>query len=283
MKTLMKAFLLFCCAVPALAASGPARAGEVSRHALGDWTVYCFNEGDRDSREEIITLTDRAEALKAAPGWNRSGMNFFALDAGADKLLIDAGNTGANTRDMLAQAGIAAEAVTDILLTHMHRDHIGGLLDEGGKAVFPKATLHVAKEEAAYWRGRAEAADRVLAAYADRLDLFEQNRQIGPATSIPAFGHTPGHTAFRAQNGGQSLLFWGDITHVNAQFADPGVYLSYDVDAQTALATRRKLMAELAESGEAVAGAHIPSPGIGRIAKGDKAGEDYRFTPLPPQ
>ena len=61
-KTLLKTLLLFCCAVPAFAASGPARAGDVSRHALGDWTIHCFSEGDRDSREEIITLTDRAEA-----------------------------------------------------------------------------------------------------------------------------------------------------------------------------------------------------------------------------
>ena len=283
MKTLLKTLLLFCCAVQALAVPGPARAGDVSRHALGGWVVYCFSEGDRDSREEIITLTDRAKALKATPGWNRTGMNFFVLDTGASKVLIDAGNTGANTRALLAQAGIVPEAVTDVLLTHMHRDHIGGLLDANGGAVFPKATLHVAREEAAYWRGRAEAADRVLTAYANRLDLFEQNRQIGPVASIPAFGHTPGHTVFRVQSNGQRLLFWGDITHVRAQFADPGVYLSYDVDARAALATRRKLLAQLAESGEAVAGAHIPSPGIGRIAKEDKAGEDYRFTPLPPQ
>ena len=284
----MKLLTMTCLAflLPALGAVCPARAGSMSRHALGEYTVYCFNEGDSAAGEEKIRLPEGSERLKAQTDWNKSGMNFFVVDTGKGKMLIDAGNAGENTKNMLAEIGIGTEAITDILLTHMHPDHIRGLLDAAGNPVFPKAGLRVAREEAEYWRdtarsgGNFDLARRVLAAYGDRVDLFEQNRQVGEAESIPAFGHTPGHTAFRVRSAGQSLVFWGDITHVTAQFTDPAVYLVYDVDAPRALDTRRRMLAQLAESGEAVAGAHIPAPGIGRIAKADGG---YRFTPGLPE
>ena len=262
--------------------SSPAKAVGVTDYTLGDHRVFCFSEGDRATAFEKITLPEKSAALRAQAGANASGMNFFVVASGDECYLIDAGNSGNTTVALLEQAGIRPEQITHILLTHMHPDHIRGLLTAEGQAVFPGAVLHVAREEAVYWSdpaqksGNFDRARQVLAVYGKRLDCFAQNSVIRFITSIPAFGHTPGHTAFRLNGEGKSLVFWGDIVHVPIQFADPEIFLSYDVDAQQAIATRKRLMTQLAQSGDFIAGAHILAPGIGRL---EAAGEGYRFVP----
>ncbi|MBQ6668577.1 MAG: MBL fold metallo-hydrolase [Deltaproteobacteria bacterium] len=262
--------------------SALAKAAGVTDYTLGSYRVFCFSEGDRATAFEKITLPEKSAALRTQAGANASGMNFFVVASGNERYLIDAGNAGETTVTLLEQAGIHPGQITHILLTHMHPDHIRGLLSVEGQAVFPNATLHVAREEAAYWSnpaqkgGNFERARQVLAVYGKRLDCFAQNSVIGIAASIPAFGHTPGHTAFRLGGEGKNLVFWGDIVHVPIQFADPEVFLSYDVDAPQAIATRKRLMAQLAQSGDFIVGAHILAPGIGRL---EAAGEGYRFVP----
>lgn len=250
-----------------------------------DWSRYrvlCFSEGDRATGFEKITVPEKSAALRAQKEANASGMNFFVVVSGGEYYLIDAGNAGKTTVALLEEAQIRPGQITHILLTHMHPDHIRGLLTAEGDAVFPNAVLHVAREEAAYWSdpaqkgGNFERARQVLAVYGNRLDLFAQNSVIGIAASIPAFGHTPGHTAFRLNGEGKNLVFWGDIVHVPIQFADPEIFLSYDVDAPQAIATRKRLMAQLAQSGDFIVGAHILAPGIGKL---EAAGEGYRFVP----
>ena len=262
--------------------SAPARAAGVKDYSLGGYRVFCFSEGDRATAFEKITLPEKSAALGTQAGANASGMNFFVVASGGEHYLIDAGNAGKTTVALLEQAQIRPGQITHIFLTHMHPDHIRGLLTAEGQAVFPNATLHVAQEEAAYWSdpaqkgGNFDRVRQVLTVYGNRLDRFAQNSVIGIAASIPAFGHTPGHTAFRLGGGGKNLVFWGDIVHVPIQFADPEIFLSYDVDAPQAIATRKRLMAQLAQSGDFIIGAHILAPGIGRL---EVAGNGYRFVP----
>ena len=262
--------------------AGPLGAAGVTSYNFGDYRVLCFSEGDGEIGFEKITVPDKFLALRAQKGANANGMNFFVVVSGHEHYLIDAGNAGETTAALLEQAQIRPEQITHILLTHMHPDHIRGLLTATGRAVFPNAILHVAQEEAAYWNnspqtgGNFDRARQVLEVYGNRLDRFEQNSIIGIAISIPAFGHTPGHTAFRLDGESKNLVFWGDIVHVPIQFADPEIFLSYDVDAPQAIATRKRLMAQLAQSGDLIAGAHILAPGIGRL---EAAGDGYRFVP----
>lgn len=276
--------IIACAALLVLFSAASLQAEEVSRHQLGDYTVICLNESSGTLDEPIVKLpagVRRADLEKIA-NWNQGGMNYFVLDTGKDKFLFDAGNPGGNTVKMLAKAGIAPGEISFVFLTHMHPDHIGGLVDDSGRKVFPKAKMYIAKEEAAYWGDPAQSgewfdlAKGVLSAYEADIILFSQNQKLQGVESIPTFGHTPGHTAYRLISQGKSLFIWGDILHIDAQFAKPDIYLTFDVNPTEAVQTRKQLMKQLAETREPIAGMHILAPAVGSLQK-DGAG--YRFVP----
>lgn len=259
-------------------------AGEVYRYKLGDYEVIALNDRVMTHNEANVKLDDAAKlsGLKKTQGWNEGGLNYFVVDTGKQKILFDAGLPGGNTVKMLAQANIKAEEVNIIFITHMHGDHIGGLLDENGKPVFTKAKIYISQEEAAYWSDTSrsgagfDTARSVLAVYKSNLTLFSQNRKIEGIESIPTFGHTPGHTSYRIASKGQSLYIWGDLMHVKAQFVNPDVYMTYDVDPMQVVKTRKQVLNQLAESGEAFSGMHIAPPVTGKIKK---SGDGYEFVP----
>ncbi len=277
-KTVFIAFLFLALSAGALHAEG------VFRQTLGEYSVICINEDGMTLGDAILKTpaTANPAELQKTPKWNQGGLNYFVVDAGARKMLFDAGNPGGNTPKMLAKAGIAPDDIDIIFLTHMHPDHLGGLLDADGKKVFPKAKVYIAKEEAEYWGEPSrkgewfDLARKTLAAYQADIALFEPNQSMDAVTAIPTPGHTPGHTSFRVTSGGQSLLIWGDILHTAIQFVDPEIYVTFDVDPKQAIETRKQILRRQAESGEPVAGAHILAPGIGAIQKAEKG---YAFAP----
>lgn len=278
----MKSLKIFtCAALLVLFGAGSLHAEEISRHQLGDYVIICLNEDGGKLDEEIVQLPPGLR-VRQAENWNQAGMNYFVVDTGQEKFLFDAGNPGGNTVKMLSKAGIAPGEISAVFLTHLHPDHIGGLLDDNGQKVFPKAKMYISKEEAAYWGDTAHSGEwfdmarNVLAAYKADITLFEQNRKLQGVESIPTFGHTPGHTSFRVSSQGKSLLIWGDITHVVAQFANPEIYVTFDVDSTRAVKTRTELMEQLARTGEPVAGMHILAPAVGTL---QKVGTGYKFVP----
>jgi glyoxylase-like metal-dependent hydrolase (beta-lactamase superfamily II) len=192
---------------------------------------------------------------------------------------------GRNLINNLKSFGVTPEQVDVILLTHMHSDHIGGMLKDG-KAAFPKSELYLAKPEHDYWVGdntRNANARNVIEVYRSKLHLF-QPTEIGEkpnslftgVQAVASYGHTPGHTSFMIKSGKEKLLIWGDLTHAMAiQMSYPQVAMSYDVNPDTAIANRKKILEYVAKNNIPVAGMHIAFPGMGRITKAATGGYSY--------
>jgi glyoxylase-like metal-dependent hydrolase (beta-lactamase superfamily II) len=228
-------------------------------------------------------IEGQAQAVGATDGFS-SFFNAFVVKTSDGVILIDTGNgPGENLVPKLEAAGIQPEEVTAILLTHFHGDHIGGLINKDGGAVFPKAIVYASTPEDQYWRGgnRGDAAKKALGPYKNsgRYTLFSYGEEILPGvTTLDLHGHTPGHTGFLFGSGPEALLFWGDIVHIAyVQFEYPEATMTYDVKRSEAAKTRAQIYSQAAESGYVVAGAHLPFPGLGQVAKSE--GQSYTYKP----
>jgi len=204
----------------------------------------------------------------------RSADQTTLIDSGAGAAF---GPTAGRLGNSPAALGIAPADVNRIVLTHMHPDHIGGLVGEAG-AVFPNATLHVSETDHAFRTdesiasGAQESAQAffalargVSAAYGDRIMRFTGDVDLGGGlTAFAMPGLTPGHTGFRLADGADQLFIWGDSTGVAAlQFSHPDSGLAFDVDGTLAAATRRRLL-NMVAADNPQSRAHIcPSPGSG--------------------
>lgn len=232
-----------------------------------------------------------------------TSVNAYLINAGDKLILVDTGSGelyGPTLNKLLASlkaAGHEPEQITDILLTHIHTDHSGGLMD-GARMVFPNALIHVEKREADYWLNPAnrdkskgnkeqiaqlfrEAAAQVKP-YADagKVKTFAGSTQVLPGIrSIATPGHTPGHSFYALESRGQKLVFWGDIMHVaEVQFPNPAVTIAFDSDPKAAAAQRKKAFADAAKHGYLIAPSHVSFPGVGRLRT---EGSGYRWVPIP--
>lgn len=276
------------------------------RFRLGSDSVVALSDGS--GRMDVYKVLRHARPGEIARALQQHGLqvpvatafNAFLVDTGDRRVLIDTGNGsghGATVGHLLASlraAGYRPGQIDEVLITHMHPDHIGGLV-AAGRRVFPNALLRVSQAEADYWLSRqqmraAPAAaragfERAMAAVAPyraahRFATFTGAATLAPGiTAVPLHGHTPGHTGYMVRSDGQRLLVWGDIVHVAAvQFADPAVTVTYDSNPSQAAATRRDILARAAAQGFLVAGAHIAFPGVGHVRR---RGKGYVWVPLP--
>ena len=226
-------------------------------------------------------------------------VNAFLVNTGERLVLIDTGTgtllgpTLGRLPSALKASGYSPDQVDDVVLTHIHTDHSGGLVVDG-EQVFPNATVHAHRRDVDYWLSEANRA----AAPADKKELFEgavaslePYRKAGRlvpfddnAEPVPGFrtvfrpGHTPGHSAVVVESRGEKLVLWGDITHGDViQFDEPGVGIAFDEDTPAAVATRALAFAEAADERYLVGGAHIRFPGLGHVRRDDKG---YDWVPL---
>lgn len=205
--------------------------------------------------------------------WNALGlqegvptsMNCFLLQAEGKTILLDAG-LGAPFSQLLPklkELGVTPEELELIYLTHLHPDHIGGLLKEG-QVVFPKAEVYVNRVEAEAWQAmegeRSALAKNVLEAYKGQLHLFEAGDTLeGGVVSMAAYGHTPGHTVFQKD----SILVIADLMHGAAlQLEHPEYGPVYDMDADAARASRIRILNYACEHCLTMFGMHLPAPGF---------------------
>jgi glyoxylase-like metal-dependent hydrolase (beta-lactamase superfamily II) len=228
-----------------------------------------------------------------------TSVNTFLINTGTKLVLVD---TGAGTlfgptvghfMANLKAAGYKPEQIDDVVITHMHGDHIGGLVTTSGQRAFPNAVVHADKHDADYWLSKAEMAKApadaqggfkgAMASFQPYIDAkkfqpFEAGVEIVPGIrSMPAHGHTPGHTVYAVESQGQKLLLWGDLLHVAAvQFPEPSVTIRFDSDSKAAEAQREKALKEAAAGGYWVGIAHVPFPALGHVRA---EGTGYAWVP----
>ena len=196
------------------------------------------------------------------------------VKAGDRIVLIDSGmgpKAHGVLMESLAKAGVMPDQITDVLITHSHPDHIGGLLTTDGKPAFPKATVRMTDAEWATLKGNPQQADFVTA-ITPQIQTFAGGAEVLPGiTSVILKGHTPGHTGYEIVSGTSKLLDIGDMAHSSVvSLARPEWAMGYDSDKPAGEATRRAELTALARSGETIFAPHFPFPGTGQIvAKGD--------------
>jgi len=273
------------------------------RFATGNFTVTALYDGYLRMNLKLLHGIDAGsippllarEFVATDDKGMQTAVNAYLIDTGDHLVLVDAGLKGCvgeplgHMLENLRASGYRPEDVDTVLITHMHDDHVCGLTANGVR-VFPNAAVYAAEEEATFWLENAATdskhrrSDRVRAALAPYqaagvFHTFKPGAVLLPGvTAMASHGHTPGHTSYLFESGGKALLVLGDIVHAHAvQFPHPDVTMDFDVDQQAAAATRAALFATLAEKGWAVAGAHLPFPGIGHIRRDGKA---YAYVPV---
>ncbi len=268
------------------------------RLAVGDYEVTALYDGYNDLSPTLLKGLDpsKIRALLARRAQDAAGVqtafNAFLINTGKNLILVDtgAGRCIGETAGMLSAnikaSGYQPEQVDTILLTHLHLDHVCGLVDGQHQPIFTNATVYAAKIEADYWlnsdmstvpaaaREYFKIAQDSTQPYiaAGRFKTFAPGESpIAEVKVVAEPGHTPGSTTYQFTSKGQSILFMGDLIHnLAVQFEHPEVSISFDVNAQQAIDSRAKVFSQVADDKIWAAAAHLPFPGIGHISKADK-------------
>ena len=266
-------------AAPAAAQSF--RLGSLRLVALRDGGFNAPNDGKVLGVDAGPEAVARVLASAGAPTDTIAlSVNALLVRSAGHTVLIDTGlgpNAHGGLLASLAKAGVAPGDVTDILITHSHGDHVGGLLTAAGASAFPKAAVRMAASE---WEWmRSQAGGRAIAsAISPQVRTFAPGARVLPGiTSIAITGHTPGHVGYEIASGGSRLLDIGDTAHSYiVSLAQPGWAMGFDNDRAEGRRSREATLARLARSHELVFSPHFPFPGVGHVIK---AGEGYRWQP----
>ena len=275
------------------------------RTMLGDFEITALSDGtvSLPVRDLLTNISPKAIDNALAKSYLKSpletSVNGYLINTGEKLILVDTGAAGlfgptlGNLMSNLKASGYQPEQVDEIYITHMHADHVGGLM-AGDKLAFPNATVRADKHDADFWlsqanldkapadsKGSFQGAMASINPYvkADKFKPFDGNTDLATGIkAIASHGHTPGHAIYAIESKGQKLVLWGDLMHVAAvQFDNPGVTIQFDSDTKAAALQRKKAYAEAAKQGYLVGSAHISFPGIGRL-RAD--GKGYVWIPV---
>lgn len=293
---------------PALAKAPLAskQAPAIYRMKVGDYEVSVLADGARvfPMPDSFVTNVPKDKALAAAEaaympkGMVKVPFNPTLVNTGSKLILIDTGNGPAPDGKVgqltanLAAAGIKPEDIDVILISHLHPDHINGLLNAEGKLAWPNAEIKAAGPDWAFWMSDDNMAKastpldknyfantrKILTGLKDRIERFEWGKEVAPGiTSIAAPGHTPGHTAFAVASGSSKVFVQSDVTNIPEFFLrNPDWHVMFDHDADLAQKTRHAFYDMAAAEKADVIGYHFSFPSVGHV---EKDGAGYRLVP----
>jgi len=296
-------------AEPLTAAAPPAekQAPGIYRYTIGTFEVTALYDGiwyrpitDTFIRNAPFAAVEQALDVAFMPHDKlETPFTTLIVNTGKRLVLLDTGTggqiapTAGMIADNLAAAGIAPKDVDQIVISHFHPDHINGIKDKDNALIFADAEIMVPEPEWAYWMDdatmNAAPADqkltflnqrRIFSDIAEQVTRYTPGKEVSPGiVSLPAPGHTPGHTVFAIHSGDASLLVLSDTAQHPAIFArHPDWQAAFDVDGDQAVATRKKLFDRAAADRMLVTGYHFPFPACGHLIK---TASGYEHVPLP--
>lgn len=257
------------------------------RIALGGFEVTTILAGSvvRDEPHKIFglnvdedTFNSVSEAAKIPTNAARFYFTPTLVNTGSELVLFDTGLQGPMTVAAIEAAGYTADQVDVVVITHMHGDHIGGLLTEGA-ATFPNARYITGAAEFDHWAAAGnERFEGNVRPLAEQFAMIDDGASVASGiTAMGAFGHTPGHMAYMIESEGQSLAICADFAnHYVWSLAHPDWEVRFDMDKAAAAATRRRMLDMLATDGVPFVGYHMPFPAIGFV---EKAGDGFAYVP----
>ncbi|GGB33070.1 MBL fold metallo-hydrolase [Roseibium aquae] len=272
----------------------------VARFMVGDFEVTTLLDGAVTVGEPQNTFGMNVDADTFAA---TSADNFIPADTfkafftptvvntGSELILFDTGvgeggrPARGNMRAALQSAGYSPEQVDVVVLTHMHPDHIGGLMEAGAPA-FPNARYVTGRAEYDFWapmdpgsNGVARLVAQNVVPIAGNMTFLEDGGSVAPGvTAMAAFGHTPGHMTYMLESNGQQLLLVADMAnHYVWSLAKPDWEVRFDMDKEAAAATRRRVLAMLAADRLPFVGYHMPFPAAGYV---EVDGNGFRYVPV---
>lgn len=275
------------------------------RIKIGDFEVTALSDGTLPiNLHQLLTNTtsdeiDQLSKVQFQSSTEEASVNAYLIKTGGKLILIDAGTAElygpalGHLSESLKKIGYSPDQIDAVLITHIHTDHTGGLM-EGNKMVFPNATIYISQPEMDFWlnkESKRNAPERLSHWFKEaelkvgpyqksgKVKNFEFGKELFPGiTPLKAFGHTPGHTFYQLESKGEKIVFMGDIIHAAAvQFSNPSVTITFDVDSKAAAKTRRLAFADAAKNGYFIACDHVSFPGIGRLRA---VGKGFAYVPI---
>lgn len=264
------------------------------------WPVFAANQPEV-ATEAFLRDNHLAQS-------NQATNNLLVVDTPTDRILVDTGfgdvlgpafGRFPQLVQNLALAGITPESITMVIVSHVHLDHVGGIVTKSGEHIFPKARYVIVDDELSYWTGsrfepdinasKAPEEFKKAAIYAartylppirQRMEVVRPGADIVPGVSlISAPGHSPFHTAIRFSSGDAELIHMADVAHrSDSGLQHPEWSIIFDYDADQAIASRKRMLSQVASDRTMVMGYHFPFPALGYI---EAAGPAYRWNPVP--
>ncbi|MEP7453532.1 MBL fold metallo-hydrolase [Phyllobacterium sp. SB3] len=256
---------------------------------VGRFTVTALTDGFADMPYDYFPGRAPVEVEQAAVDQftaRASGVRFlfnqYLVDDGERRILIDAGAAGSigqtgKLPQALGALGLQLDEIDAVIVTHMHQDHMGGLV-AGGKNNFSKAELYIDRRDVTHWTDPARRsgapdylqtsfrmAEEVVRLY-PKLQAIDGEREIVRGVSIVDLtGHTPGHIGVRVEDDGKSLIMVSDMIFPVVHPGATDVFFLFEQDRAAAKAMRDRFFPRAASEGALIAATHMPFPGLGHV------------------